>query len=287
MSGLPADIANQALDAIGSEVVLGDIEDGSREAQVLLRAYGETIRQLLRSANWNFATKIEAMTLLADASGATPNVGTIVPMNALYEYSYPTDCLRARSVRYQPGYSGVGTPAGNIGTSGAPLTTGQLTTSYGNPMRRAKFCLINDPNYPVAPGQQWWDVPGLSPTGRLVVLTNAPNAQMIYTMFNPYPSMWDSLFREAIVAILAAKVALPLTKDKRAGMALRREQMIIAKEAIMQARIADGNEQPMSNDIPVDWMRERMSGGMRGAYGRGGWVDFDGYFTMPFDGNFA
>jgi hypothetical protein len=87
----PASIANQALDAIGrgGDIVIGDLTEGTREAKVILRAYSQCLRQLLRSANWDFARKQAPLVLLADQTGQTPNVGTIVSAtNWLYEYAY-------------------------------------------------------------------------------------------------------------------------------------------------------------------------------------------------------
>ena len=78
MANTPTQICNMALDACGINFQLGDVEQGGREANVLLRAYGECVRQLLRAAPWQFARKEVPMHLLADASGATPNVSTNV-----------------------------------------------------------------------------------------------------------------------------------------------------------------------------------------------------------------
>ena len=60
----PTDVAQQALDAAGIEYTLGNIEDGTRPAQVTLRAYERCLRQLLRAAHWNFARKTVRLTLL-------------------------------------------------------------------------------------------------------------------------------------------------------------------------------------------------------------------------------
>ena len=286
---LPADICNQALDAIGSETTLGDIADGSREAQVLLRAYGQCLRQLLRSANWNFAANTEPMTLLADATGTNGLVGSIVPNGFLYEYAYPIDCVRAREVLFLPSSTGA-----NI-----PLMTGMAQPSYGVSPRRARFMLAYDKNYPPAPGQIVWNIAGQSPVGRLAVLTNAPEAMMKYTCLVTHPSMWDAMFRAAFVSYLAAEVALPLTKDKKFGMALKRDQFQIAKAKVMEARVMDGNEQPMSSDISVDWIGARMSGGRidrgpgngpQGGYNHDLWAgQFQGHgsFSTDFASDFS
>ena len=278
---LPADICNQALDAIGSEITLGDIADGSREAQVLLRAYGQCLRQLLRSANWNFSANTSPMTLLADATATNGDVGSVVPNGFLYEYAYPTDCVRAREVLFTT----------LAAAPGIPLMTNMASPCAGVSPRRARFLLAHDKNYPPDPGQITWEISGQSPIGRLVVLTNAPSALMKYTCFVPYPSMWDSLFRAAFVAYLAAEVALPLSKDKKFGMSIKRDQFQIAKQKVLEARAIDGNEQPMSSDIPVDWMRARASGGgMRnpwsGSQGFGQFME-NGSFSTDFSSDFA
>ena len=113
------DVANQSLDAMSWPLVLGDIQDGSHEAQVLLRAYSLCRKQLLRAANWSFARKTAPMTLLADASGNTKNVGTRVPNTwFIYEYALPTDCLRPRFVPAPAGPAPHGYPYAGPGRPG-------------------------------------------------------------------------------------------------------------------------------------------------------------------------
>lgn len=273
MSSLPADVANQALDAAGVDFSIGDLEEGTRPAQVLLRAYGQNLRQLLRAANWNWARREAPLVLLADATGQTPNVGQLVPMGQfIYEYAYPTDAAKIRYIPYQPLQNSVA-PSGNIvpPNAGSPLTSA-TPLIVGQRIIPAKFVITNDPNYPPDPSQIYWEVQGVSPQGRVVILCNVPNAQVIYTTTVFYPSMWDSLFREAMVALLASTVALPLAKDKKFGMQMRKDNIEIAKAKIKEARVVDGNESVASSDISVDWMRGRRTGGFgsgRGGYGGG------------------
>lgn len=132
---------------------------------------------------------------------------------------------------------------------------------------------------PWGEGTQWWTQQGLGPQQRTVILTNVKGAQLVYNAFVPYPSQWDSLFRAAMVAYLAAEVALPLAKDKKFGLALRQQNIAIAKEKIIMARVADGNEGWHSADITPDWLRVREQGherrGLNGDWGSGGGL---GYF---------
>lgn len=267
---LPADIANQALDAAGVDFTIGDLEEGTKPAQVLLRAYGQCLRQLLRGANWDFARKTAPLTLLADASGQTANVGSLVPVPWLYEYSYPTDCMKVRFVPWNgPGLVSA-PPAANIQIPATPLTTGQGQQPLtGQRLRPARFTIATDYNYPPPQGQITWEVQGVSPEGRTVVLTNVKQALCVYTALMLYPSVWDVLFRAALVAYLASEVALPLSKDKKFAMTLRAQLIATVKQKLTEARLVDGNEGWYSSDIRVDWMDFRRTGG--GWRGNGAW----------------
>ena len=264
---IPTAVVQQSLDAIGSDHLLGDIEDGTRESQVCLRAYRQCLMQLLRTAKWDFARREAPLVLLADGSGNTPNVGTYVVGNQyIYEYAYPPDCMRVRYIP-QHRWMNPGVPSNNIvpANNASPIVTGIGQPPYG-PRRvmPARFVISNDANYPPPPGEQSWQVQGISPQGRTVILTNVREAMVVYTYLCLYPSVWDSLFRAALVAFIASEIALPLTKDKKFGLAMRNEQMQIAKQKIVDARTADGNEAFATSDISVDWMNTRYSGGRNG-----------------------
>jgi hypothetical protein len=281
MSYTPTDVANESLDAIGSEVTIGDIEEGSREAKVLIRHYWTCLRQLLRGAHWDYARKTAPLTLLADATGQTPGVGTIVPIPYKYEYAYPTDCAKARFIPWVP--QGITSPAGNISLPSQPIMTGVTVSSnqlfLNQGLQPAKFILAADYNYPPQPGSELWAIPGVGNSGRTVVLTNVQNAQMIYTEIVLEPQRWDDLFRSAMVSYLASEVALAIHKDKKLGIELRNQQIAITKSKLDMARVANGNEGWAQADIKVDWMRERRTFGS--GWGNNNWAGpwgADGYY---------
>ena len=264
----PTAIANQAMDAAALDFTLGDIEEGTRPAQVALRAYGECLRQLLRGAHWDFARREVPLTLLADATGQTPNVGSIVPGGQfIYEYALPQNCALVRYIPWQP-FLTPGAPAVNFTPSdgSAPLMTGIGTNpGVGRRVVPARFMLSNDVNYvPADPGV---DQQGISPSGRVVILTNVPQASAVYTYEALYPSVWDHQFRAAMVAYLASEIALPLARDKKFGVQMRDRNIAVAQAKIAEARRTDGNEGWSSSDIAVDWMRVRQSGGTYGPWG--------------------
>lgn len=284
---LPADICNQALDAAAVDFTLGDIQEGTRPAQVLLRAYGQCVRQLQRAANWDFCRKTTPMTLLADATGNTPAVGTNVIAPWIYEYAYPNDCLKARFVPWNYPYQNPGQPPGNITP---PAPTSPIMTGLGQPpfagqrLIPARFLVANDPNYPATPGGDPDQMPqGQSPVGNTVICTNVQNALLVYTALQLYPTIWDALFRAALVGYLASEICLPLAKDKKLGMQLQDRNIAKAKAKIQEARLVDGNEGNYDSTIRVDWMTARFSGG--GSAGWGGASDGGGpgVFSYGYD----
>jgi hypothetical protein len=262
MANLPSDIASQVLDAIGSEYVLGDISEGSREGQVILRAYGQCLRQLLRGAPWDFARATAPLQLLADATGQTPNVGTVVPSGYQYEYAYPVDCLKIRFIQRNHQYPASAFPPGNISIPpNLPMTTNMSPGFPGSRPRPARFVIATDSNYPAGPGALTWDTQGVGPNSRTVILTDVKDAHATYTALILYPSQWDSLFRAALVAYIASEVALPLTANKAFGLQLRNQQIAIAKAKVEMARLVDGNEATTAVDLYPDWMTARQTGG--------------------------
>lgn len=271
-----ADVVNEALDACGWPTPIGDPEEGSRAADVARRQWPQCLRQLLRAAHWAFARKMGQLLMLGDQSGQTPGVGNTVINPWLYEYAYPTDCMKARFLPWN--YTNPnGAPAGNIALPSTPTTTGGGSTAlYGFLSRLipAPFLISLDTNYPVDPNSNWLEVQGESPSGRVVILSNVNQAQLVYTAFMPYPNMWDSQFRAAMVAFLAARMALPLwTKEKnpKLGMEMRDRNMAIALKAVLDARATSANEAnfPSTTDHTPDFLRIRNSGPSWGHGGAG------------------
>ena len=272
MSGdmTPTAIGNQVLDACGVHKTLGDIESGTDEANVILRAYRQNLQQLLRAAHWGFARRQSPLVLLADASGQTANVGTQVQTPWNYAYAWPNDCMKARFVPWNPfGLDTTSTPTGNIAIPTTPVGPVGLQVPQVR-LIPARFLVGTDPNYPAAPGVAYDQVQGTSPGGSTVIMTNVKNASLVYTSNIVWPSLWDSQFRQALVAMIASNVVLRLQPDVKVGMALRKDNIAIAMGAIKAARITDGNEAGFANtDHIPDWLTTRNTGGWgnQGTYG--------------------
>src|SRR5215472_1475834 len=295
----PATIANRVLDAIGWEgPSIGDLEEGTEQARPILRAYGNDLRQLLRTANWNFARKQAPMQLLADATGQTQGVGTIVPPPWVYEYAWPIDCVRARFVPHNPGaMQNVPQFTGSFPTVQGPPIPGTVSMTGLNVITAnnvrlvpARFLVTLDYNYPTTIGAitDWSQLSDLKTgegdggTQRTVILTNVRNASLIYTALVVNPAEMDNLFVEAFVQLLASRVALSLTKDKKYALAIRAQAIASCKDAIKEARVSDGNENWATTEHMPDFLRIRSAGpSFNMQYGW--WGDGPGTFGYGWD----
>lgn len=272
----PADVVNRAYDALGSTKIIGSIMDGTKDSEAARRAYGLTLRQLLRAANWNFARKQAALQLLGDASGQS-DVSDVVEQPWLYAYAWPIDGVKARFVPWNNDLTNGGIPGNNTAIPPVPLTTDPNPAPRMARLIPTRFLVGSSDQYPVVIGQADWDnlpdaVEGAGPINRTIILSNVPQATLVYTRLVLDIEEWDPLFAGAMDATLAAKLAMVVVEDKKFARVLRDEQIAIAKEAIKQARIADGNEGWSTTDHMPDWITARSSSGY--GIGWGGWGGF-------------
>lgn len=241
-------LANRSLLMVGSRSQISSLSEGSTEANAISVLYQPTYEQLSRTAPWNCLRQQKELTLLAAAEGTPENVdGTTMPLPPtpwLYEYATPSDSLQ---IRYLVPTLPNSTPSGQT-----PLTTASYTTG---PWLGASF---NIP-FAVAYSVDSNNAP------REVVLTNQSQAQAVYTVNQPNPTVFDSLFEQALVASLGAYLVPALSLD----LALMDRCKQTAEQAISIARVRDGNEGTTSQDHIPDWIRARSIGGA-GQWGYGG-----------------
>lgn len=255
MPTTPDDIVNEALDLIGVEVI-GDIHEGSRAAEIARRAYDPLLRWMHAQTHWNFARRQLQLGMRGDLCGQY-NPNRQVPHPWAYMYEWPADCVHARFV--------LGLDAYALDASGSPL--------YSAPAwnRPAPFLVTDAPL--ANPIESSWDqIEGHSPESTRVVCTDQLGAVLVYTGLIQYPDAWDAGFRQAFVAALAARFALPLIGDKALARAVQSQQTAIAKEALIEARVRDGNEGWTVREHVPDWIRARTSGAVWGGW-YGGWPD--------------
>jgi len=87
--------------------------------------------------------------------------------------------------------------------------------------------------------------------GRLL-LTDAEIAQVRYISYVEDTGIWDSLFTNAVVVLLASKIAVPIRQDEGMASALLSEY---ERVALPKARMKDGNEQRKRRHLPTEGSR--------------------------------
>ena len=263
----PEDIVNRALDECGVDEI-GDLFEGTTAAKAALRVYDPTLRQMFSGAHWNFARKQQQLVLIGDKLGEF-STNTVVPAPWRYLYEWPVDSVHARWIMRRPTYAlnGDGTPVESDPAWNSP--TPFLVGSYPMP---------ND-------FQSSWDqVEGHDPEQTRVILTNQLGAIHIYTGLMQYPDAWDPLFEQAMVSALAARLAMPCQPDKAFARQVRADNIEIARNALVQARVRDGNEGWTVQNHTPDWIRIRTEWWSAGS---GPGILFNNWSPVPFLGEDA
>lgn len=251
-TGSVLSICNRALLSIGSQNQISSLNEGSTQADACATLFTPTFEALARAAYWNCLRQQSILTLLAAAPGTPENQqGTTLPIPPtpwLYSYQLPADSLQARFI--VPSMPNVTT--GNPPISPAYLSTATWLPSESIPFRVA-YATDNNNN----PLQ--------------IILTNQTQAQLVYTVNQANPQIWDSQFQAAMVASLAAYLVPALALN----ISLMQIQIKVAQDLIEKARVRDGDEGTTSQDHIPDWIRARNVGStLWGGNGSGGgWCD--------------
>ncbi len=233
-------ICNRALSEIGTRSTISSFDDDSTEAQQCGLWYDNTKTDLLRAAPWGFARRQIALTLLAQYNDPT------VPFPWLYKYAYPEDCIKFRYLLPPPllGEDSVVAPQVGVGPQG-PYNW--------RPSRQYRFLVNMDVNEDTGEETK-------------VLLSNVPQAIGVYTRNVQNPDLFDSLFNSALSSALSYALVIPLSGN----VGMRQDMRKSAEDAILQARVADGNEAIPTSDHVVDWMAARNVG----TYGYGNYDSF-------------
>lgn len=248
-SATAVSVSNQALLQIGARATIASFNEGSTEADACKILYTPTFEMLARSAAWNCLRNQAVLTLLAAAQGTPENpMGTTLPLPPspwLYSYATPSDNLQIRFI--VPSFPN-STPSGMTPLTTASNTAGSWTPSAGQIPYAVAYSTDSMGN----PQQ--------------VVLTNQSQAQAVYTVNQPNPIIWDSLFQQAFVSSLAAFLVPALSLN----MQLMQMTIKTADALIAQARVRDGDEGVTTVNRNAEWMTARNSGGSLAWNGTGG-----------------
>lgn len=240
-------IVNRSLGSISARSNVQNLNEGSTESNAAALYYQSTFEALARTAKWDCLEKQATLTLLFAAPGTPENpqgVTTPYPPNPwFYSYAVPADSLFVRQLvpQRQQLQSGSGVPIFPV----------------NNYLPNAQGILNRRIPYKVAYGQD------ASGNGLQVINTNLRQAQALYTVNQPNPIFWDSLFQQAMVATLSVFLSSSVSGDK----ALTQLQKATAEGMIANARAADANEGTISQERQAEWIAARS--GASGPWGVG------------------
>lgn len=243
--------ANLALLNVGSRAQISNLNEGSTQADAVNLYFQFVYESLARTARWGCLKKQATLSLLQAAQGTSANpTGTTLPIPQqpwLYGYLYPPDALFIRAI-ICPNNTSAGPTEPQLAINNTttpwvpewaqiPYEIAYSTDSLGNPLQ--------------------------------IILTNQVSALANYTVNQPNPANWDSLFTNAYVASLAAYLASALTQNAQ----LMQSQAAVAEKFIKQAQAIDGNESPTSQSRLASWTKARS--GATGWFG--GLPGFNGF----------
>jgi hypothetical protein len=243
----PVDIVNRALQAIGAQATITSLDPPdalSTEAAVANMLYTSRIQALLRAAHWNFARYQGPLTVLTQTINPDGTIPTYAPpLPWLYEYAYPSDCIKARFILpYFDSMAGVPLVPFTLGQSATPMWANSPAVPF----------IVNSDSRPISAS-----TPPIK-----VILSNHPSARLVYTAdYSQLPDLWDASFSIAAETYLSMWLVNALARNKE----LWQDQAKLVMEVVGQARVSDGNEGLTTVDHLPDWMR------VRGALGATGW----------------
>jgi hypothetical protein len=222
------DICNAALGSLGDDATVASLDppEGSAQSEHCARFYPMARNSLLEMHAWGFATRRAPLALLSE----TP------PSSWAYAYALPADAVNPLAV--------LAPEAADDNTAGAPF--------YGN----------SDNGFPVIPNSA---LNGYTPQafttetdvgGAQIVLTNQADAILRYTTLITDPTKFSPLFEEALVMLLAAKLAGPVIKGSE-GRAVGRSLMQEFRAWFALATVSDANQQRHAAQQSVSWMAGR------------------------------
>lgn len=197
------DICNLALARLGDRATVSSIDppEGSAQADHCARFYPLARDVALEETAWTFATSREKLTETDHLAAGWS-----------YSYFVPNDCIHVQHLTDE-GY--VVKPHGAIYD---PEGNGQWIEGQDYP-----FEIETDAN------------------GREVIVTNLPDAYVVFTTRACDPSRWSSRFIDALVFLLASYLAGPVLKG-RTGEAATRSMYAAYRNVVGQASARNANQ---------------------------------------------
>jgi hypothetical protein len=112
-----------------------------------------------------------------------------------------------------------------------PAPAFEWAYQYQLPADFVSLVTLNGVDYQGQPTDEW-EIEGR------VLLSDAEEAKATYIAYVEDTTQWDSLFTEAVVVLLASKIATPIRQDEGLAQALKTEYL---RSALPMARQKNGN----------------------------------------------
>ena len=184
----PSGVINLALAKIGYPQRIGSLYDGTLAAKKALDVYAQERDTLLAEGEWDFCERTVSGTLLKQAPGSyivTPWTTAYPSLPWQFEYAYPADALKIRTVKR------------------APVILPNFDPRYN------RFSVDNDAGF--TPPQK-------------VILCNVPGAIIVYAGQVTNPVQWTPGFLDAFSDRLGKALAPALRDLNAAKLAAAEEQ---------------------------------------------------------------
>lgn len=212
------DICNLALSNIRAGSI-NNLNEASLQAQICRLKYPAVRDQVLRDAPWQFARKLQALSLT--------NVDLF---NWSYAYQYPSDCLKVRKLilNFEQYSQGAG------GTSYYDSTY-QLTP---DPDQQIRYRIYNE-------------------DGVKLIAANEPELRAEYTVRVEDPNLYDAIFVQVLSHLLASEVAIPIVGADK-GRQFRSDELTIYQQYI-DAGVATDMDEQFEEQPESDFIKIRSS----------------------------
>lgn len=239
------DIANRALQELGSRTTVASLTEGSNEAIQCNIAILPVIDELLTAYHWNWSRRTVTLALWKAAPGTPENASAVAtvwspaypPPPWRYSYMYPSDCIQGQFIVPQPPLNASGGIPIFPSTPFAPY--GALADLTARAVRFVVAADVNENGVPIT-----------------VILTDQSQAILVYTARIEDPTQWSSPFIQLVVLSLAERICMPITGDKQLKLGIEQRLEV----ATRFAATADGNEGLTIQEIIPDTLVVRGYG---------------------------
>lgn len=197
---------------------INSLTESSVEAQQCKLKYSIVRDFLLRDVPWQFAREVKALALRTDE-----------PLEWVYAYQYPSDCLNVRYITADFGFKDQ--------TADGIAYRDRYDVWFVEPERQVPFEL------------------GSFSDGK-AILTDQEDAYAVYTKRVTDPNQYDSQFILAFSWYLASELAVPLVGGDQ-GRTYRNDALQMYRAIVNAAVAADGNEKHRVKRKPSDMIEAR------------------------------